>query len=129
MRGKDAEAAARIVTQALALEAVGCFAIVVECVPDLVAQEITQRLRLPTIGIGSGPWCDGQVLVTYDLIGLFERFKPKFVKRYADVASVIRHAASDFVSDVNAGRFPGSEQTVAMDPEEAAKFHTSLGAG
>ena len=129
MRGKDAEAAARIVTQALALEAVGCFAIVVECVPDLVAQEITQRHRLPTIGIGSGPWCDGQVLVTYDLIGLFERFKPKFVKRYADVASVIRHAASDFVSDVNAGRFPGSEQTVAMDPEEAAKFHTSLGAG
>ncbi|MBI4353661.1 MAG: 3-methyl-2-oxobutanoate hydroxymethyltransferase, partial [Candidatus Omnitrophica bacterium] len=84
MRGKDAESAARIVTQAIALEEVGCFAMVLECVPDEVAQDITHRLRIPTIGIGSGTWCDGLVLVTYDLIGLFDRFKAKFVKRYAE---------------------------------------------
>ena len=87
------------------------------------------RVFRPSDSKRAGPSCDGQVVVTYDLLGLYDRLSPKFVKRYADVASVIRHAASDFVSDVNAGRFPGSEQTVAMDPEEAAKFHTSLGAG
>lgn len=125
MRGKDAEAAARIVTQALALEAVGCFAIVVECVPDLVAQEITRRLRLPTIGIGSGPWCDGQVLVTYDLIGLFERFTPRFVKRYAETASIIRRAAAAYVQDVKAGVFPGPEHTTSMAPAEAERFTAS----
>lgn len=122
MRGKEAEAASRIVTQALALEEVGCFAIVVECVPDLVAQEITRRLRIPTIGIGSGPWCDGQVLVTYDLIGLFERFTPRFVKRYAETASIIRRAAAAYVQDVKAGVFPGPEHTTSMAPAEAERF-------
>ncbi|HAM42088.1 MAG TPA: 3-methyl-2-oxobutanoate hydroxymethyltransferase [Candidatus Omnitrophica bacterium] len=122
MRGKDAAAASRIVAQALALEGAGCFAMVVECVPDLVAQEITRRLRIPTIGIGSGPWCDGQVLVTYDLIGLFERFTPRFVKRYAETAAIIRRAAASYVQDVKAGTFPGPEHTVAMPPQEAAKF-------
>ncbi|MBI4354482.1 MAG: 3-methyl-2-oxobutanoate hydroxymethyltransferase, partial [Candidatus Omnitrophica bacterium] len=76
----------------------------------------------PTIGIGSGTWCDGQVLVTYDLIGLFDRFKPKFVKRYAEVAAAIRQAAGAYVQDVKAGRFPGPEQTTAMPPTEAARF-------
>ena len=123
MRGKDAETATRIVTQAIALEEAGCFAMVLECVPDVVAQEITRQLRIPTIGIGSGPWCDGQVLVTYDLIGLFDRFKPKFVKRYADVAATIRQAATRYVQDVTTGRFPGPEHTVSMTAEETAKFN------
>ncbi len=127
MRGKDADSARRIVTQAIALEEVGCFSTVLECVPDAVAQEITRRLRIPTIGIGSGPWCDGQVLVTYDLIGLFDRFKPKFVKRYADVAAAIRQAATRYVQDVNTGRFPGPEHTVSMTPEEIAKLKAGLG--
>ena len=126
MRGKDAESAARIVTQAVALEEVGCFAMVLECVPDAVAQEITHRLRIPTIGIGSGAWCDGQVLVTYDLIGLFDRFKPRFVKRYAEVAATIRQAAGAYVQDVKAGLFPGPEQTPAMSPTEAARFKAML---
>jgi len=127
MRGKDAESAARIIGQALALQEVGCFAMVLECIPDLVAQEITKRLKIPTIGIGSGPYCDGQVVVTYDLIGLFERFKPKFVKRYADAASLVRQATAAFLRDVKAGAFPGKEQTISMAPEEFAKLKQELG--
>ena len=128
MRGTDASSAARIIAQAISLQEVGCFAMVLECVPDLVAKEITERLRIPTIGIGSGAQCDGQVVVTYDLIGLFERFKPKFVKRYADAASLIRQAASSYVQDVRAGLFPGAEQTITMAPEEFAKLRHELGA-
>lgn len=128
MRGKDAASARRIVSQALALEQAGCFAMVLECVPDLVAKEITQRLRAPTIGIGSGPFCDGQVVVTYDLIGLFDRFTPRFVKRYADLAATIRQATAAYVHDVKAGRFPGKEHTTTMTREESARFQAALDA-
>ena len=127
VRGKDAESAARILAQAISLQDVGCFAMVLECVPDLLAQEITRRLAIPAIGIGSGPYCDGQVVVTYDLVGLFERFKPRFIKRYGDAARVIRDATSAYVRDVKAGAFPGPEQTVAMSPEEFAKLKQELG--
>ncbi len=118
MRGKDASSAARLLTQATAMEELGCFSVVLECLPDVLAQEITRRLRIPTIGIGSGVFCDGQVLVTYDLLGLFERFKPRFVKRYAELAPVIRQAAAAYVRDVKSGRFPDKEHTVSMKPEE-----------
>ena len=128
MQGKEAEAALRIIGQAVALQEVGCFAMVLECIPDLVAQTISRRLRIPTIGIGSGPFCDGQVVVTYDLIGLFERFTPRFVKRYADLADTIRQAATAYIQDVRAGVFPGKEQTVTMAPEEYAKLQQELGA-
>jgi 3-methyl-2-oxobutanoate hydroxymethyltransferase len=127
MRGKDAASAARIIAQAVALEEVGCFSMVLECVPDLVAQEITQRLRIPTIGIGSGPFCDGQVLVTHDLIGLFDRFTPRFVRRYTQVGDAIREAAAGFVRDVRAGAFPGPAETVRMAPEEFAKLREQMG--
>lgn len=127
MRGKDASSAARIIAQAISLQEVGCFAMVLECVPDLVAKEITERLTIPTIGIGAGAHCDGQVVVTYDLIGLFERFKPKFVKRYADAAGLIRTAAASYVNDVRAGLFPSAEQTISMAPEEFAKLKQELG--
>ncbi|MDP3723774.1 MAG: 3-methyl-2-oxobutanoate hydroxymethyltransferase [Candidatus Omnitrophota bacterium] len=127
MRGKDAESAARIISQAIALAEVGCFAMVLECLPDVVAQEITQRLAIPTIGIGSGPFCDGQVLVTYDLIGLFERFRPRFVKRYADVAGTIRQAAGSYITEVRTGVFPGKEQTSSMPSEELTKLKQALG--
>lgn len=126
-RGKDADSAARIISQAVSLEAAGCFAMVLEYMPDEVAQQITRRLRIPTIGIGSGPHCDGQVIVTYDLVGLFERFKPKFVKRYANVAETIRQATAAYVKDVRSGAFPGKEQTVLMAPEEAAKLKREIG--
>ncbi len=127
IRGKDAASATRIIGQAMALEEVGCFSMVLECVPDLVAQEITKRLTVPTFGIGSGPSCDGQVLVTYDLVGLFERFTPRFVKRYATLAQTVREAAAAYVRDVRAGTFPGPEHTTAMTPEESAKLHQELG--
>ena len=127
VRGRDADSALRIITQAVALQEVGCFAIVLECIPDVVANEITARLTIPTIGIGAGPHCDGQVLVTHDLVGLFERFKPKFVKPYADVASVIRQAATAYIQDVRAGIFPAPEQTFSMSPEELAKLQQGLG--
>jgi 3-methyl-2-oxobutanoate hydroxymethyltransferase len=127
-RGKDAAAAARIVAQARALEQAGCFALVLECVPDLLAQELTRRLRVPTIGIGSGPWCDGQVLVTYDLVGLFERFRPRFVRRYAQVGQTVQEAAAAFVRDVRSGQFPGAAETVSMAPEEFAKLRGALDA-
>jgi len=127
LRGKDAESASRIIAQAASLEAVGCFAMVLECMPDAVAQEITRRLRVPTIGIGSGPYCDGQVVVTYDLIGLFERFKPKFARRYANVAQTIRQATAAYVQDVRAGRFPGKDETASMPPQELAKLKRELG--
>jgi 3-methyl-2-oxobutanoate hydroxymethyltransferase len=127
LRGKDAESAARIVAQAVALQDAGCFAMVLECVPDVLAKEITARLRIPTIGIGSGPWCDGQVVVTYDLIGLFDRFTPRFVKRYADMAGVVRQAAAAYVRDVRSGTFPGKEQTRSMEPREFAKLKQELG--
>ena len=128
MRGKDADSAARILAQAVALQEVGCFAIVLECIPDLLAQEITKRLRVPTIGIGSGPFCDGQVVVTYDLVGLFERFQPRFVKRYADTAGTIRKALTEYLQEVRSGVFPGKAQTVSMDPQEFAKFRVAVGA-
>lgn len=128
MRGKDAESAARIIGQASALQEVGCFAMVLECVPDVVAREITGRLAIPTIGIGSGPWCDGQVLVTYDLLGLFERFTPKFVKRYARVAETVREAAAAYLRDVKAGTFPGKEQTTGMPAKEFERLKQLLGA-
>lgn len=127
VRGTDAESALRIIAQAVALQEVGCFSLVLECVPDVVAQEITRKLSIPTIGIGAGPSCDGQVLVTYDVIGLFERFKPKFAKRYAQTAQAIRQAAAAFCQDVQQGRFPGPEQTFAMPQEESAKLRQELG--
>ncbi|MBI2104769.1 MAG: 3-methyl-2-oxobutanoate hydroxymethyltransferase [Candidatus Omnitrophica bacterium] len=127
MRGKDAESAARIIAQAVALQEVGCFAMVLECIPDVVAQEITQRLSIPTIGIGSGPFCDGQVLVTYDLLGLFDRFTPAFAKRYADLSRVIREASASFVQEVRAGAFPGKEHTRSMAPDEYDKLKKGTG--
>ena len=127
MRGQDAESAARIIAQAIALQEVGCFAMVLECIPDVVAQEITRRLSVPTIGIGSGPFCDGQVLVTYDLLGLFDRFTPSFAKRYADLSRAIREASASFVRDVQAGAFPGKEHTRSMPPGEYDKLKKGTG--
>ena len=127
VRGRDAESALRIITQAVALQEVGVFSIVLECVPDVVAQEITTRLTIPTIGIGAGPHCDGQVLVTYDVLGLFERFKPKFAKRYAELSTTVRQAVATFQEEVRQGRFPGPEQTFTMPAEELATLRQELG--
>ncbi len=126
MRGTTAESASRILEQARSLEDAGCWSLVLECVPDALASEISRRLAIPTIGIGSGPHCDGQVVVTYDLVGLFDRFTPKFIKRYATISTTIREAAAAYVNDVRSGTFPGTAQTVTMAAEELAKFKQGL---
>ncbi len=102
---------AEILADARAVAEAGAFSIVLECVPAEVAAHVTAELAIPTIGIGAGPRCDGQVLVTPDLLGLFEEFRPKFVRRYADLGEPIRKAARDYVADVQAGRFPSEGES------------------
>ena len=111
VQGKDLEAARAIVDDAVALADAGCFAIVLECVPDAVARLVTDTVAVPTIGIGAGRHCDGQVLVFHDLLGLEERVTPKFVRRYADLAADARSAVAQFADDVRGGRFPASDET------------------
>src|SRR5437016_425869 len=121
-QGKTAPAAAQLVEDALALEQAGCFAVVLEAVPSPVAAEITRRLSVPTIGIGAGPDCDGQVLVYHDLLGLSEGHLPRFVKRYANLSREIRDALEAYAHDVRAGAFPGPEHTYEMPAEELELF-------
>jgi 3-methyl-2-oxobutanoate hydroxymethyltransferase len=109
--GKTERQREYLLQSARALQDAGCFSIVLEAVVPDVAREITESVRIPTIGIGAGPNCDGQVLVTPDMIGLFEEFRPKFVRVYADLANVIRKAVSNYISDVRTGQFPGDEES------------------
>jgi len=109
--GKTQKQKKYLLQSAQALQDAGCFAIVLESVLADVAGEITESVRVPTIGIGAGVHCDGQVLVISDMIGLFEEFRPKFVRAYADVAGVIRKAAKEYIEDVRKGRFPGEVET------------------
>lgn len=106
VQGKTDEAKTNLLESAKALEKAGAFSIVLECVPEDVAKEITESVAIPTIGIGAGRFCDGQVLVINDIIGLFEGHRPKFVKRYLDLAPLIERAVKDYVQDVRSGRFP-----------------------
>ncbi len=112
LQGKDEAAAARILEDALAVEEAGAFCIVLEMIPASLAAELSQKLTVPTIGIGAGPDCDGQVLVCNDLLGLDERFKPKFVKRFAELAAVVEGAARDYVAEVKSGAFPSPANVV-----------------
>ncbi len=111
VQGKELETARAIVDDAIALAEAGCFAIVLECVPDAVARLVTDSIAVPTIGIGAGRHCDGQVLVYHDLLGIEERVTPKFVRRYANLGADATAAISRFADDVRAGRFPSSEET------------------
>jgi len=126
VQGKDATAGVQLLKDALAMEKAGCFAIVLEAIPDRVAQVITERLQIPTIGIGAGPHCDGQNLVLHDMVGLFDRFTPKFVKRYANVWEIIEKALADFQADVKAGGFPKAEHSFTMKDEEYEGFLKQL---
>jgi 3-methyl-2-oxobutanoate hydroxymethyltransferase len=110
--GKTESEATALMNDAQALEDVGAFSVVLECIPDELARKITATLKIPTIGIGSGPHCDGQVLVSYDAFGLFDEFAPKFVKQYARLGAEMMAAAKEYVEDVQQGRFPEREQTV-----------------
>jgi 3-methyl-2-oxobutanoate hydroxymethyltransferase len=121
-QGRTADKAERLYEDALALEAAGCFAIVLEAVPAPVAAAVTEALTVPTIGIGAGAGCDGQVLVWHDLLGLYEGKAPRFVKRYADLAAEAKKALEAYVDDVREGRFPEEQHTYTIPDDELEAF-------
>ena len=117
VQGKNLIAAGKLLDDALSLEEAGAFCIVLEAIPNPIAQAITERLRIPTVGIGAGPYCDAQVLVIHDLLGLFERFVPKFVKQYAQIGKDIVSALSQFDREVKTGEFPDEEHSYHIKKE------------
>ena len=125
-QGRTAAKATRLLTDALALQEAGCYSLVLEAVPTPVAARITEALAIPTIGIGAGPHCDGQVLVYHDLLGLTEGHTARFVKRYADLATVIREALAAFVLDIRSGAYPEERHTYGMPADELAAFEAGL---
>ena len=128
-QGRSAEKALALLSDARALEAAGCFSLVLEAVPAPVARRVTERLAIPTIGIGAGAGTDGQVLVWHDLLGLYDGRSPRFVKRYADLATTIRDAVAAYAEDVRERRFPEEVHTYGMSDEERVAFEAAVGAG
>ena len=124
VQGKTAEAGEQILRDARAVEAAGAFSIVLESIPRELAARITAELRIPTIGIGAGPDCDGQVLVIHDLVGLAFGHQPKFARRYADVGAAISHAAAEYCCDVRAGTFPSDEESYHARPAQTGTLVT-----
>jgi 3-methyl-2-oxobutanoate hydroxymethyltransferase len=127
-QGRTAAKARQLLEDARTLEQAGCFALVLEAVPAPVAAKITETLSIPTIGIGSGPDCDGQVLVYHDLLGLYQGRSPRFVKRYAELAATIQQALERYAADVRSGSFPEDEHTYSIPDEELASFKGALAA-
>jgi 3-methyl-2-oxobutanoate hydroxymethyltransferase len=126
VQGKTAAAAVGLLADAQALEEAGCYALVLEAVPAPVATAITERIGIPTIGIGAGPGCNGQVLVFHDVLGLYNRVNPRFVKEYVNLRAIIQDAFSAYRDDVVAGRFPADDHTYPMDDAAAAEFQAAL---
>ena len=122
VQGKDAVAAGKIVEQAQALQGKGVFSVVLECVPKELAAIVSKKLKIPTIGIGAGKHCDGQVLVSYDLLGLFNRYQPKFSKKYLDLSPMIIDAFKKYKKDVLLSRFPDDAHSFHMLPQEFKKL-------
>ncbi|HTO26194.1 MAG TPA: 3-methyl-2-oxobutanoate hydroxymethyltransferase, partial [Gaiellaceae bacterium] len=124
-QGRSADRAQAVVDEAVALEAAGCFAVVLEAVPAAVARAATTALAIPTIGIGAGPDTDGQVLVWHDMLGYYEGQSPRFVKRYADLGAVITDALTRYADEVRSGAFPEEQHTYAMPEDERKAFETA----
>lgn len=123
VQGRTAEAANKLLRDALALEEAGAFMIVLECIPVQVAQLVTGRLSIPTIGIGAGAACDGQVLVWHDTLGMFDRFTPKFVKKFETLGVKAREAVGAYAREVREGTFPGPEHTFTMNEAELKRIY------
>ncbi|HHV76099.1 MAG TPA: 3-methyl-2-oxobutanoate hydroxymethyltransferase [Syntrophothermus lipocalidus] len=123
VQGKDVETARKLVRDAKALESAGVFAIVLECVPAALAERITAEISVPTIGIGAGPGCDGQVLVINDMLGLYGGFTPKFVKKYANLNPLILEALRQYKEEVESGAFPAAEHCFAINEEVLEKLY------
>jgi len=115
VQGKDREAADKLVEEAQLLEEVGCFSIVLEGIPWQLAQEISENIQIPTIGIGAGPKCDGQVLVVNDVLGMNDEFSPRFVKKYADLSKQMVDAFDEYVDEVKSGEFPDLDHSYTSD--------------
>tara|TARA_B100000575_G_scaffold185206_1_gene149003 strand:- start:1008 stop:1823 length:816 start_codon:yes stop_codon:yes gene_type:complete len=111
VRAKEDQEAERLITDALALQEAGCFAIVLEKIPAELAKMVSEKLHIPTIGIGAGPHCDGQVLVLHDMLGITKDFSPRFLRRYADLGDVIDNAVKQYITDVRSGDFPNEEES------------------
>jgi 3-methyl-2-oxobutanoate hydroxymethyltransferase len=127
VQGRTAEVAARLLADAVALEQAGAFAVVLEGMPTLLASEVTRRLRIPTIGIGAGPECDGQVQVIHDLLGLFTDFVPRHARKYADLGKQIKDAARRYADDVREGTFPTAKESFSMDATVLQEVERALG--
>ena len=123
VQGKDEAAARRTLEEAQAMETAGAFSIVLEAIPAPLGKLITEKIKIPTIGIGAGVHCDGQVLVLHDLIGLFDRFVPKFVKKYANVSDDILAALNTYAGEVEAGTFPGPEHSFTMSDDVLKRLY------
>jgi len=125
LQGKDEAQARKIVEDAVALEAAGCWGVVLELVPAPLAKLITERIGIPTIGIGAGADCDGQVLVFHDMVGLFSGFTPTFVKRYTEAGTAIRDAVTRYADEVRSGRFPEDKQSFGMKDDVVRRLYGS----
>jgi 3-methyl-2-oxobutanoate hydroxymethyltransferase len=122
LQGRTKESAVQLMDDAKALEKAGVYSIVLEMVACEVADEITKNISIPTIGIGSGAGCDGQVLVLHDMLGIYEDIRPRFVKRYAELSKPILDAVSRYISDIKDGKFPEESNTFHMSPEELDRW-------
>jgi len=127
VQGRTAEAAKKLVEDAETLEKAGVFSIVLECIPWQVAKMITEEVSVPTIGIGAGAHCDGQVLVTHDLLGFFEGFQPRFVKKYANIRQYIKEAVGKYLEEVRSGEYPTLEHSYELPEEEERKLKEEAG--
>ena len=123
VQGKSAEDAKKLLDDAKAVEKAGAFALVLECVPAKLAELISKTLKIPTIGIGAGAGCDGQVLVYQDMLGMYSDFTPKFVKKYADLGSIMKNAFKAYIDDLDNGSFPQQEHTYTIDDEIIEKLY------
>ncbi|MBY0357117.1 MAG: 3-methyl-2-oxobutanoate hydroxymethyltransferase [Candidatus Obscuribacterales bacterium] len=126
VQGRSAEDAYKLIHDAMALEAAGCFSIVLEMVPAMVAEKISQKLAIPTVGIGAGAGCDGQILVTDDLLGKYTDFQPRFVRRYANLAETCQQAIECYSNDVRDGAFPNEGESFALTEDEEKRLQELL---
>ncbi len=122
VRGKEVAEAKKIIRDALNLEKAGVFSVVLECIPLEVAKVVTEKLKIPTIGIGAGPYCDGQILVFHDLVGFSDGYLPKFVRKYVDIHQLISQAVKEYIDDVKQGKFPDSDHSYHFQPEKTKEL-------
>jgi 3-methyl-2-oxobutanoate hydroxymethyltransferase len=126
VKGKEVKDAKKIISDAINLEKAGVFSVVLECIPKELAKIITEKLKVPTIGIGAGPFCDGQILVFHDLVGFLNGYLPKFVKKYADFHEEINKSVKNYIKDVQSGLFPSDTHSYHLNPEKLSEIEKEI---